>query len=266
MPNPTVPQSESQYSLAKILVIWAAATIPMGILGWIIGPALEPYIDLAPGLVRIMALTVGLIWLFVLSMIIVYREEGDIRWSSIRRRLRLNKPREPRTGVPRARLWLWLIPLAVLIAAWDLGGRPVIIDLWNSILPSLAEPSKYNLGGLLASPESRASYVGAWWLLGLFFVMAVFNTVLGEEFLFRGVLLPKMNGVFGRWDWVLNGLLFGLYHVTQPWSMIASVLTGIFLYAFPTRRYRSAWMGIITHSWQSLFILFIILGLVLGLA
>ncbi len=266
MPNPTVPQSESQYSLVKILGIWAAATIPMGILGWIIGPALEPYIDLAPGLVRIMALTVGLIWLFVLSMIIVYREEGDIRWSSIRRRLRLNKPREPRTGVPRARLWLWLIPLAVLIAAWDLGGRPVIIDLWNSILPSLAEPSKYNLGGLLASPESRASYVGAWWLLGLFFVMAVFNTVLGEEFLFRGVLLPKMNGVFGRWDWVLNGLLFGLYHVTQPWGMISSIITGIFLYAYPSKRYRSAWMGIITHSWQSLYLIFIILGVVLGLA
>ncbi len=25
-------------------------------------------------------------------------------------------------------------------------------------------------------------------------VFALFNTVLGEEFLFRGVLLPKMNG------------------------------------------------------------------------
>ncbi len=266
MPTSTTPQSESQYSLAKILGVWAAVTIPMGLLGWVIGPALEPYIDLAPGFVRIMALTVGLIWMFILSMIIVYREEGNIRWSTIRNRLWLSKPTNPKTGVPRARLWLWLIPLAILIVVWDLGGRPVIIDLWNSIIPFLAEQAKYNLGELFASPESKASYVGAWWVLGLFFVMVVFNTVLGEEFLFRGVLLPKMNGVFGRWDWVTNGLLFGLYHVTQPWSMISSIITGIFLYAYPSKRYRSAWMGIITHSWQSLYFLFIILGLVLGLA
>ena len=29
----------------------------------------------------------------------------------------------------------------------------------------------------------------------------VFNTVLGEELLFRGFLLPRMNGAFGRRDW-----------------------------------------------------------------
>ncbi len=266
MPNPTVPQSESQYSLVKILGIWAAATIPMGILGWIIGPALEPYIDLAPGLVRIMALTVGLIWLFVLSMIIVYREEGDIHWSSIRRRLWLNKPQSPKTGDPRSRLWLWIIPLAVLVAAFSMWISPVISEWWNSIFPSLAEPLKYNLDGILGSPEGQASLLGAWWVLGLFFVMLLFNTFLGEELLFRGILLPKMNGVFGRWDWVVNGLLFGLYHVTQPWGMIASMIRGMFLYALPAKRYRCAWMGIITHSWQSLFILFLVLGLVLGLA
>lgn len=266
MPNPTVPQSESQYSLVKILSIWAAAAIPMGILGWVVAPALESHIDLHPGFIRLMMITLGLIWLFILSMIIVYREEGDIHWSSVRRRLWLNKPRDPKTGETRSRLWLWLIPFAVLVAVFNLWFSPIVIEWWNSIFPSLAEPSKYSMGEILASPESKASYVGAWWVLGLFFVMAVFNTFLGEEFLFRGVLLPKMNGVFGRWDWVLNGLLFGLYHVAQPWGIIGSMIRGIFLYAFPSRRYRSAWMGIITHSWQSLYFMFLILGLILGLA
>jgi membrane protease YdiL (CAAX protease family) len=40
-------------------------------------------------------------------------------------------------------------------------------------------------------------------------VLAVFNTVLGEELLFRGLLLPRMNGVFGERDWLANGVLFG---------------------------------------------------------
>ena len=34
--------TEEQYSLAKILGIWAAAALPMGILGWVVYPALTP--------------------------------------------------------------------------------------------------------------------------------------------------------------------------------------------------------------------------------
>ena len=49
-------------------------------------------------------------------------------------------------------------------------------------------------------------------------VSLVFNYLLGEELLFRGVLLPRMAGVFGRWDWVANTVLFGLYHVHKIWS------------------------------------------------
>jgi membrane protease YdiL (CAAX protease family) len=37
----------------------------------------------------------------------------------------------------------------------------------------------------------------------------LFNTVLGEELLFRG-LLPRIQGAFGLWDWVANGLLFAV--------------------------------------------------------
>jgi uncharacterized protein len=266
MSNSTTPQSEPQYSLSKILGIWAAAAIPMGIHGWVIGPSLQPYTDLSPGFIRVMALTVGLIWLFVLSMIIIYLEEGNLLWSTVCTRLKLNKPKELKTGVPRARLWLWLIPFAILDIAWELAVSPVIIRLWNSFIPFLAEPAKYNLGGFLSSSGSKASFVGACWVLGLFFIFGVFNIVLGEEYFFRGVLLPKMNGVFGKWDLVMNGLLFGLYHVHQPWSIMPSIVTGIFLYAYPTKRYLSTWMGIIIHSLESLYFLFLIFGLVLGLA
>src|SRR5688500_6702872 len=95
-----------QYSLAKILGIWAFTAVPMGILGWIVFPLLAPDFEsdpLAFGVTRVALLTLGLIWLFVLSMIIVRREEGDLRWATIKRRLRLNAPREPATGESRAR-------------------------------------------------------------------------------------------------------------------------------------------------------------------
>ena len=106
--------------------------------------------------------------------------------------------------------------------------------------------------------------VGAWNILALFTVSAIFNTILGEELLFRGLLLPRMNKVFGKWDWVVNGILFGLYHLHQPWGILS--VGALFLFAFPTKRFRSAWFGIIAHSGQSVFFIFLMLGLVLGLA
>ena len=258
-----------QYSLARILGIWALAAIPMGILSWIVFPALSPDFrsdPLGAGVTRIVLLTFGLIWLFVLSMILVRQEEGDLRWATVKRRLRLNTPRDPKTGETRRRLWLWAIPFLIGIFLWAFAVASSVDSLWVSIFPFLAEPPGYGFAAILESQEILERLVGAWWFLGLFVVLAIFNTILGEEFLFRGVLLPKMEGVFGRWSWVANGVLFAFYHVHQPWGILSTIFAGVFLFAFPAWRFRSTWMAIIVHSAQSVFFAFLILGIVLGLA
>ena len=257
-----------QYSLAKILGIWALAAAPLGILGWIAFPLLAPDFESDPfgsGVTRVVLLTLGLIWLFVLSMIIVRREEGDLRWATVKRRLRLNAPREPATGQPRARLWLWVVPFLVAVAVVELVLNTPLENAWVSVFPFLAEPEGYSFGAFFESQEILQRLEGAWWFFALFVISAVFNTILGEEFLFRGVLLPRMEGVFGRWSWVANGVLFGLYHVHQPWGIPNSVITGL-LYTYPAYRYRSTWMAIILHSAQSVYLAFLVLGVVLGLA
>jgi membrane protease YdiL (CAAX protease family) len=257
-----------QYYLAKILGIWALAAAPMGILGWIAFPLLAPDFESDPfgsGVTRVVLLTLGLIWLFVLSMIIVRREEGDLRWATVKRRLRLNAPREPATGQPRARLWLWVVPFLVAVAVVELVLNTPLENAWVSVFPFLAEPEGYSFGAFFESQEILQRLEGAWWFFALFVISAVFNTILGEEFLFRGVLLPRMEGVFGRWSWVANGVLFGLYHVHQPWGIPNSVITGL-LYTYPAYRYRSTWMAIILHSAQSVYLAFLVLGVVLGLA
>ena len=99
---------------------------------------------------------------------------------------------------------------------WDVALKSCVNKLWVSIFPFLAEPSGYSLDAIFQSKEILHGLVGAWWFFALFLVFAVFNTILGEEFLFRGVLLPKMEGVSGRWSWVANGVLHGLWHVHQP--------------------------------------------------
>lgn len=258
-----------QYSLARILGIWALAAIPMGILGWVVFPAVAgdtPSDPLRAGVIRIALLTAGLIWLFVLSLVIVRQEEGDLHWATLKRRLRLNAPRDPGTDRPRRSLWLWVIPFLVASVVWDVALRTRVNDLTVSILPFLAEPPGYSFEAIFQSAEILQRLVGAWWFLALIIVFVVFNTILGEEFLFRGVLLPKMTGVFGRWSWVANGVLFGFYHVHQPWGIVESVIGGVFFLAYPSWRFGSTWMGVIVHSAQSVFVAFLVLGVVLGLA
>jgi membrane protease YdiL (CAAX protease family) len=258
--------TDEQYSLLKILGIWLAVVVPMVILAWVAKPALAPDFESDPlgaGKVKLGLLAVGLIWQFVLSLIIVYREEGDLRWATLKQRLWLNTPRDPKTGEPRRKLWLWLIPFILLIfIIWSIS--PLTWDRWFvSLFPVFAAPPDGNIGEVLQQPDLQAQLVGDWLFLGLFLLLAVFN-ILGEEFIFRGVLLPKMGGVFGKWDWVANGVLFGGYHWHQPWQIPGSIVVGIFALALPARRFRSTWMSVIIHSFQYVILPFAILG-VLGL-
>ena len=85
----------------------------------------------------------------------------------------------------------------------------------------------------------------------------------GWKLLFRGLLLPRMRGVFGRGDFVANGVLFAIYHLHVPW-VIPTTLVDIFALAYPSRRFESAWMGIIVHSVQSVVVIVVVLTLVLG--
>lgn len=258
-PSAEIPQ----YGLAKILLIWAAAAAPMGILGWVVAPALSRGAD-NPAMIRLAALTVGLVWQFVLVMILLHREAGDLHWSTIRERLWLQAPRSPATNTSDGRLWWWLIPLVLLTALYETQAVGAVNRLWVTLFPALAEPPSSSMARLLGSPETRAKMVGAWGFYGLFIVNALFNTVLGEELLFRGLLLPRMAASFGKWDWLANGILFGFYHWHQPWGMIGSAIDGTLFYAFPTKRFKSTWFGIIAHSGQSVFFAILLLGLVLG--
>jgi membrane protease YdiL (CAAX protease family) len=199
-------------------------------------------------------------------MIVVRQEEGDLRLSTIKRRLRLGAPQDPKTGKRRHLLWLWVVPALIGIALLDVVLASPIKRLWVSALPFLAEPPGYSFDAIFESAEIMEHLVGAWWFLALFVVFALFNTILGEEFLFRGVLLPKMEGVFGRWSWLANGVLFGLYHLHQPWGIPTAIIGGVLCEALPAWRFRTTWISIIVHSAQSVLFAFLILGVVLGLA
>jgi membrane protease YdiL (CAAX protease family) len=241
-----------QYRPPAILAVWAAAALPMAALAWLVAPAVadrltgEGNVPMAKAL--LICITVGLIWQFALVAILVGREQRTLRWSVLREALWLRSPRSPRSGRVGGRVWLILIPLVVAF-----GARALI---------SLPGPAARDMGLFLESDAGQSFISGNWAWFGLMVVLWVFNTVLGEELLFRGLLLPRMNGAFGRGDWVANGVLFAAYHLHIPWA-IPTILLDTLILSYPTKRYRSAWIGIAVHSTQSVVFAVIVLTLVL---
>ncbi len=252
-------QSDEQYSLKKILTIWALSAIPMAILAFVVTPFLIPLIGLPPAIVYWMAIIAGLIWQFVLSIFILKNEGHDLSWSTIQKRMRYQKPQNPITGESSNWLLLWVLPF-ILLSALIQSGSLGLPDVDGLVVPFIKGLPQYDLSGL-ATPE----YKGAWWILGLFLITMVFNYFLGEEFIYRGILLPKMNGVFGKWDWLANGVLFGFYHLHKPQIILSTALLFGFVFAFPSRYFQSSWMAFIIHGLEGLLGLTIVVGVILGM-
>jgi CAAX protease family protein len=241
-----------QYTVPKILAVWAAAALPMAALAWLVAPALADELsgedDVPMAKALLICLTAGLVWQFVLVAVLVRREQGTLRWPVVREALWLRSPRDPKSGRHGGRVWLIVIPLIVIFAA-------------VSEIPALPAPEDRDLGEFLSSDAGKDFFSGAWGWFALVLVLQVFNSILGEELLFRGLLLPRMNGAFGRWDWLGNGVLFGAYHLHVPWAIPVTLLD-TFIIAYPTKRYRSAWIGIAVHSAQSVVIAILVFTLV----
>jgi CAAX protease family protein len=243
-----------QYSLAQIVAVWAAAALPMGILAWIVAPAIKDSFS-GPGNVPMMKTLVvllgaGLIWQFVLVASLLWFEQRSLRWSTVRDALWLRSPRSPKSGRVGGGLWLVVIPLIALFAV-------------EEFLPALSHPANRDLGKFLDSHVGHTFMSGNWGWFAVILTLFVFNTVLGEELLFRGLLLPRMNRVFGRRDWAANGILFAGYHLHTPWMMPATLIVDTFAICYPARRYQSAWIGIAVHSAQSVVVGATVLALVL---
>jgi uncharacterized protein len=246
-----LPAALPQLTLGGILAVWAAATVPMGLLVWVVAPLVADRLSGPGTLARslIVALTVGLVWQFVLVLLLVRREQGTLRWPVVREALWLRAPRNPRTGRRGGLMWLVVPVLAVGVAAREL-------------VPQLPHPEDLDFFSFMDSAAGRDLLTGAWGWFAVLLMMALFNTVLGEELLFRGYLLPRMAGTFGRWDWVANGLLFAAYHVHRWWGL-PGILLGTLLYSGPSKWCRSALVGIAVHSVQSVVLVVMVLPLVL---
>jgi uncharacterized protein len=132
---------QDQYTLGQILGIWALVTLPMALLAWVVAPTVIPHIPLHPGISYWMLMIAGMMWQFVVSLVIVYRELGTLRWSVLRQRVWLRTPLDPMTDRPKQRLYWWLLPALLFSALVNIGLGAYLDAPMTRLFPILMMPT-----------------------------------------------------------------------------------------------------------------------------
>jgi membrane protease YdiL (CAAX protease family) len=88
---------------------------------------------------------------------------------------------------------------------------------------------------------------GRYWLLLVWFPYWILN-ILGEEFLWRGIMLPRQEVAFGKYTWIIHGFGWGLFHVAFGWQLLITLIPLIFIQSYIVQKTKNSWIGVIMHG------------------
>ncbi len=88
---------------------------------------------------------------------------------------------------------------------------------------------------------------GRYWLLLVWFPYWILN-ILGEEFIWRGVLLPRQEVAFGKYTWIIHGLGWGIFHIAFGWQLLITLIPLIFIQSYIVQKTKNSWVGVIMHG------------------
>jgi len=230
-----------QYRLPMILFMFAWPAAWFAFLIYVVGP-----LFLAPD-GTLPTWGENLIWLLgnsaemLIALVILRREGYRLTPRALRERINWRWP---------DKLWKWGAAVGVFVAA---VAVTMLLAPTQQAIATLLPPPDWMPGHPLKEITSlQDAYPGVnfagnvpFFLYRVVILGFVMNMV-GEELYYRGALLPKMRGVFGRWDWVANSFLFALKHV-YFWWRLAFIWPGGFTYAFIFGPMGSLPLAILAH-------------------
>jgi membrane protease YdiL (CAAX protease family) len=193
--------------------------------------------------------------IFIASLV-AYRLEGrPLTWNAFALRFRLDHMDKVD--------WLWA--LAVLIVAAGGLFAMSFTAKWLASIPAFAPhpafPQDYVTENFKPGVLFEMPLKGQWWLVPVYFA-GWFLNIAGEEFWYRGWMLPRQEAAFGKGAWIVNALMFTFQHFMQPWNFLR-ILPGALFAVFVVQRRRNTWLTIIQHGLMNLGLFFIV---VIGVA
>jgi membrane protease YdiL (CAAX protease family) len=180
----------------------------------------------------------------VAGLFLLRREGYRLSISALRDRVRLRWPRGWKAWSLAAVVFVLGMGLSMAIGPLNrtLASVPGFVP--PSWWPPASNPTVEVNGAADAFPD--VNLAGNYLFVALYFLIGLVFNIFGEEIYYRGYLLPRMRGAFGRWDWVANGILFTLKHVYQRW-LYPGILVGGLSFAFAAGPLGSLPLAMIYH-------------------
>jgi membrane protease YdiL (CAAX protease family) len=86
-----------------------------------------------------------------------------------------------------------------------------------------------------------------YWILLVWLPYWVLN-IMGEEVLWRGVLLPGQETVSGKRAWLINGAGWSIFHLSFGWQLLVTMIPVLFILPYVVQKTRNSWTGVIIHA------------------
>ncbi|MGL9730349.1 lysostaphin resistance A-like protein [Enterococcus sp. DIV0756] len=195
-----------------------------------------------PFLVAYLTLFYAPFVLLFLTALIEYRREGNV-WNlrAFKTRMRLNPLKKTD--------WFWIIGiilfyLIAVAAATPLMNKMAQIPIFSppDFFPAEINPNKISVPGYMMNYKLSGQY----WVIAVYFIGWFFN-IFGEEFLWRGIILPRQLEKYGSNAWVVHSIFWGLWHFFWKWQLVI-LLPIAFLITYAVYRCKNTWVGIISHG------------------
>jgi membrane protease YdiL (CAAX protease family) len=233
-----------QHGLGAILIMFAWPAAWYTLLIYVVGRMFIPEGGSTPTWFLLLIIVLGAGAELVAGLVLLRREGYRISLDALRDRIRLHWPKGWRA-------WLLAVIVLILGMSFSMAMGPVNRTLASAPgfappewWPAASNPTVQVSGAADVFPDIklRGNFL---FVLQYLFIGLVFN-IFGEEIYYRGYLLPRMRGVFGKWDWVANGVLFTLKHVYQRWLFPGLVVGGL-CFAFAAGPLGSLPLAMIYH-------------------
>lgn len=167
-----------------------------------------------------------------ITAIVASRLEGVKTFSAIRNRMRLK-------AMDRGD-WLWTlvgfiimgVTMGLIMIAGEWAAKVGLISSFNTSPPFL---------------EFEPFGVGERWMLLAWLPMFFFN-IMGEELLWRGYVLPRQELAHGKHAWIINCVLWFVFHISFWWSPMLMLLPMVIVIPYLVQKRTNTWIGVILHG------------------
>lgn len=205
-----------------------------------------------------------LLILFVLAFIMLKQEGVPMTLAALSRRFRLY-----RFGWRPILLTFGIYILSITLSLALAPTRGWILDLSpllgpNESFPTLLNPVVQNENIVESALTWMGPNAAGNWRWASLVSTLFFLNMFGEELLWRGVILPRQELIYGRWAWLVHGILWLLFHLPfYPWYLIFGLPSTLGL-SFLAQKTQNTWPPLIIHTMFNATIYLIMLLITLG--